>query len=58
MTPIGKDITKHNEMACSSGELHAICILWTHVFYVLILPFFTAFLLHVCSSTKMSTKFD
>ena len=45
-------------MACSSGELHAICILWTHVFYVLILPFFTAFLLHVCSSTKMSTKFD
>ena len=33
-------------MACSSGELHAICILWAHVFYVLILPFFTAFLLH------------
>ena len=32
-------------MACSSGELHAICFLWAHVFYVLILPFFTAFLL-------------
>ena len=25
-------------MACSSGELHAICFLWAHVFYVLILP--------------------
>ena len=24
-------------MACSSGELHAICFLWAHVFYVLIL---------------------
>ena len=30
-------------MACSSGELHAICFLWAHVFYVLIPPFFTAF---------------
>ena len=26
-------------MACSSGEPHAICFLWAHVFYVLILPF-------------------
>ena len=26
-------------MACSSGELHAICFLWAHVFYVLILLF-------------------
>ena len=58
MRRISKDITKHYQMACSSGELHAICFLWAHVFYVLILPFFTAFLLHVCSSTKMSTKFD
>ena len=22
-------------MACSSGELHAICFLWAHVFYVM-----------------------
>ena len=26
MRPIGKDITKHYQIACSSGELHAICI--------------------------------
>ncbi len=26
-------------MACDFGELHAICFLWTHVFYVLIMPF-------------------
>ena len=58
MRRISKDITKHYQMACSSGELHAIYFLWAHVFYVLILPFFTAFLLHVCSTTKMSTKFD
>ena len=51
MRRISKDITKHYQMACSSGELHAICFLWAHVFYVLILPFFTAFLLHVCSKT-------
>ena len=43
MTPIGIDITKRNEMACSSGELHAICFLWAHIFYVLILPIFTTF---------------
>ena len=46
MTPIGKDITKCNEIACSSGELHAISFLCPHVCYLLILPFFTAFLLH------------
>ena len=46
MRRISKDITKHYQMTCSSGELHAICFLWAHVFYVLILPFFTAFLLH------------
>ena len=40
MRPIGKDITKHYQIACSSGELHAICILQAHVFYVLIIPFF------------------
>ena len=40
MKRISKDITKHCQMACSSGELHAICFLWAHVFYVLILPFF------------------
>ena len=51
MRRISKDITKHYQMACSSGELHAICFLWANVFYVLILPFFTAFLLHVCSKT-------
>ena len=51
MRRISKDITKHYQMACSSGELHAIYFLWVHVFYVLILPFFTAFLLHVCSKT-------
>ena len=38
MRRISKDITKHYQMACSSGELHAICFLWAHVFYVLILP--------------------
>ena len=46
MRRISKDIAKHYQMACSFGELHAICFLWAHVFYVLILPFFTAFLLH------------
>lgn len=44
MRRISKDITKHYQMA--------------HVFYVLILPFFTAFLLHVCSTTKTSAKLD
>ena len=39
MRRISNDITKHYQMACSSGELHAICFLWAHVFYVLILPF-------------------
>ena len=39
MRPIGKDITKHYQIACSSGELHAICFLWAHVSYVLIIPF-------------------
>ena len=43
MRRISKDITKHCQMACSSGELHAIFFLWAHVFYVLIQPFFTAF---------------
>ena len=43
MRPISKDTTKHYQIACSSGELHAICILGAHVFHVLILPFFTAF---------------
>ena len=42
MRRISKDITKHYQMACSSGELHAICILRVHVFYVLVLPFFPA----------------
>ena len=51
MRRISKDITKHYQVACSSGELHAIFFLWAHVFYVLIQPFFTAFLLHVCSKT-------
>ena len=45
-------------MACSSGELHAICILWAHVFYVLIPPFFTAFLLHNINTTKAYAKPD
>ena len=40
MRPISKDITKHYQIACSSGELHAICSLSAHVFYVLIPPFF------------------
>ena len=40
MRRISKDITKHCQMACSSGELHAIFFLWAHVFYVLIQPFF------------------
>ena len=39
MRRISKDITKHYQMACSSGELHAIYFLWAHVFYVFILPF-------------------
>ena len=39
MRRISKDITKHCQMACSSGELHAIFFLWAHVFYVLIQPF-------------------
>ena len=43
MRRISKDITKHYQMACSSGELHAICFLWAHVFYVLILPFLRLF---------------
>ncbi len=43
MRRISKDITKHCQMACSSGELHAICFLWAHVFYVLFLPFITFF---------------
>ena len=30
MRRISKDITKHYQMACSSGELHAICFLWAH----------------------------
>ena len=30
MRRISKDITKHCQMACSSGELHAIFFLWTH----------------------------
>ena len=41
-------------MACSSGELHAICFLWAHVFYVLILPF----LLHNINTTKAYAKPD
>ena len=28
MRRISKDITKHYQMACSSGELHAIYFLW------------------------------
>ena len=52
MRPISKDITKHYQMACSSGELHAFLRLWAHVFYVLIIPFITAFLLHVWYSAK------
>ena len=43
MRRISKDITKHYQMACSSGELHVICFLWAHVFYVLILPFLQLF---------------
>ena len=43
MRRISKDITKHYQMACSSGELHAIFFLWAHVFYVLILPFYGFF---------------
>ena len=43
MRPTGKDITKHYQIACSSGELHAICILQAHVCYVLIIPFFYGF---------------
>ena len=39
MRLISKDITKHYQIACSSGELHAICFLWAHVSYVLIIPF-------------------
>ena len=30
MRRISKDIIKHYQMACSSGELHAICFLWAH----------------------------
>ena len=58
MRPIGKDITKHYQIACSSDELHAICILQAHVYYVLIIPFFTAFLRHACNTTKKSVKLD
>ena len=43
MRRISKDITKHYQMACSSGELHAICFLWDHVFYVLIPLFLRLF---------------
>jgi len=43
MRRISKDITKHYQMACSSGELHAIFFLKAHVFYVLIQPFLRLF---------------
>ena len=58
MRPISKDITKHYQIACSSDELHAICILQAHVFYVLIIPFFTAFLLHVWYRTKWQIRLN
>ena len=45
-------------MACSSVELHAIYFLWANVFYVLILPFFTAFLLHIVTQDKMVDKVE
>ena len=38
-------------MACDFGELHAICFLWTHVFYVLIMPYLRL-LCCMCVMTK------
>ena len=51
MRRISKDITKHYQMACSSGELHAICFLCPHVCYVFIMPLFIPFLQHSCNAT-------
>ena len=56
MTPIGKDITKRNKIACGSGELHAICFLCPHVCYVFIMPLFIPFLQHSCDATKFATR--
>ena len=59
MRPISKDITKHYQIACSSGELHAICILQAHVCYVLIIPFFfSVFLLHMWYRTKWQIRLN
>ena len=55
MRRISKDITKHYQMACSSGELHAISFLWAHVFYVLILPFFYGFFVPRCVANILSS---
>ena len=43
MRCISKDITKALSNGVQLNELHAICFLWTHVFYVLIFPFLRLF---------------
>ena len=58
MRPISKDITKHYQIACSSMSYTLFAFYRLMFVMCLLFLFFTAFLLHTCSTTKMSTKFD
>lgn len=51
MRPIGKDITKHYQIACSSMS-YTLFAFYRLMFSMCLFCLFYGFLLHVCSTTK------